>query len=90
MRPFATVSLDLITGLPPSGDLKYITVLVIVNKLTKYALFILTHEELSQEGFAKIFVERVANVYSLPERIIADRDRRWSTAFWRQTDRRKY
>ncbi|GLB45097.1 hypothetical protein LshimejAT787_2000020 [Lyophyllum shimeji] len=82
-RPFATVSLDLITGLSPSGDLKYTAVLVIVDKLTKYALFIPTHEELSQEGFAKIFVERVANVYGLPERIIADRDRRWSTAFWR-------
>ncbi|KAK7042774.1 hypothetical protein R3P38DRAFT_2768273 [Favolaschia claudopus] len=82
-RPFATVSLDLITGLPPSGKEKFTAVLVIVDKLTKYALMIPTYNELKQEGFARFFVERVANVYGLPERIIADRDKRWATAFWR-------
>ncbi|RDB18869.1 hypothetical protein Hypma_014481 [Hypsizygus marmoreus] len=82
-RPFATVSLDMITGLPPSGEEKYTAILAIVDKLTKFAIIIPTHDELSQGGFAKLFVERVANVYGLPERIIADRDKRWATAFWK-------
>jgi hypothetical protein len=82
-RLFATVSLDLITGLPPSSDAKFTVILVIVDKLTKYAIIVPTHDGLTQEGFARIFVERVANVYGLPERIIADRDKRWSTVFWR-------
>jgi hypothetical protein len=80
-RPFATVSLDLITGLPPSGESKYTAILVIVDKLTKYAIIVPTHDGLTQEGFARIFVEKVANIYGLPERIIADRDKRWSTVF---------
>jgi hypothetical protein len=42
-----------------------------------------TYNQLSQEGFAKIFVDRVVNVYGFPERIICDRDKHWSTAFWR-------
>jgi hypothetical protein len=69
--------------LPPSGEAKYTAILVIVDKLTKYAIIVPTHDGLTQEGFARIFVERVANVYGLPERIIADQDKRWSTVFWR-------
>ena len=82
-RPFETISLDLITGLPPSGDERYTAILVIVDKLTKFALFIPTHDTLSQEGFAKVFVERVVHVYGMPHRIIADRDRRWASGFWK-------
>jgi hypothetical protein len=82
-RPFATVSLDLITGLPPLGSEKFTAVLVIVDKLMKFAIIIPTHDTLDQDGFAKLFVERVANVYGLPDRIIADRDKRWATDFWK-------
>lgn len=82
-RPFATVSLDLITGLPPSGEETYTAVLVIVCKLTKFAIIIPTHDTLDREGFAKLFTERVANVFGLLDRIIADRDKRWATNFWK-------
>ena len=76
-RPFATVSLDLITGLPPSGKEKFTAILVIVDKLTCFAVKIPTYTNLSQEGFAKFFVDRIVNVYGMPERIISDRDKRW-------------
>jgi hypothetical protein len=82
-RPFATVSLDLITGLPPSGKEKFTAILAIVDKLTQFAVMIPTHTHLTQEGFAAFFVERVVNIFGMPERIISDRDKRWSTAFWR-------
>lgn len=82
-RPFATVSMDLITGLPPSGPERYTAVLVIVDKLTKFAIIVPTYNQLDQEGFAKLFVERVVNVFGLPERIISDRDPRWATDFWK-------
>src|SRR5271168_3473593 len=75
--------MDLITGLPPSGDELYTAVLVIIDKLTKFAIAEPTHDTLSQEGFAKIFTSRVAHVFGLPERIIADRDKRWATNFWK-------
>jgi hypothetical protein len=82
-RPFKTVSLDLITGLPPSGPERYTAILVVVDKLTKFAIVTPTHDTLTQEGFAQLFVTKVINVYGLPLRIIADRDRRWATAFWK-------
>ena len=80
---FETVSLDLITGLPPSGEEQYTAVLVIIDKLTKFGLFIPTHNTLTQEGFVKLFVEKVVHVYGMPHRIIADRDKRWATDFWK-------
>ena len=73
--PFETVSLDLITGLPSSGEEKHTAVLVIVDKLTKFGLFIPTHDTLTQEGFTRLFVERVVHVYGMLHRIIAGRDR---------------
>lgn len=82
-RPFATVSLVLITGLPPSGEGKYTAVLVMVCKLTKFAIIIGTHETLDQDGFAQLFIKRVVNIFGLPDRIIADRDKRWATDFWK-------
>jgi len=54
-----------------------------VDKLTKFGLFIPTHNTLTQEGFTKLFVERVVHVYGMPHRIIADRDKRWATGFWK-------
>jgi hypothetical protein len=35
--------MDLITGLPPSGSEKFTAILVIVDKLTKYAIIVLTY-----------------------------------------------
>lgn len=70
--PFATISIDLITGLPPSRSENYMAVLVIVDKLTKFATIIPTYNELDQNGFAKLFVEQIVNIFGLPSRIISD------------------
>lgn len=69
-RPFETVSLDLITGLPPSGKDKFTAILVMVDKLTKFAIIVPTHDTLDQEGFATLFFEKIVCVYGLPHRII--------------------
>lgn len=74
-QPFSMVSMDMIMGLPASGEQGYTAILVIVNKLTKFGIIIPTHSTLMQEGFAKLFVERIVNVYGLPEVIILDRDK---------------
>jgi len=82
-HPFYMVSMDMIMGLPALGEQGYTSILVIVDKLTKFAIIIPTHSTLSQEGFPKLFVGRVVNVYGLPEVIILDRARQWATIFWK-------
>src|SRR5260370_4523536 len=74
------VSLNLITGLPCSQGQD--AILVVLDKLTKYALYIPTVTTLSQEGFASLFVQQVVQRFGLPLEMIADRDACWAKSFW--------
>lgn len=47
-RPYASISLDLVSGLPMMDD-GYNTILVVVDRLTKHAQFILTDTGLSED-----------------------------------------
>jgi hypothetical protein len=69
-------------GLPLSDNKKFTAILGIVNKLSRFVVIIPTHNNLLQEGFAKFFVDRIVNIFGMPEHIISDRDKRWSTALW--------
>jgi hypothetical protein len=86
-RPFETISMDLITGLPPSGKEQYSAIFVAVDKLTRFVICVPTMSNLSAEGFAQVFVKRVASPFGLPRRIICDRDKRWTCRFWREVCR---
>jgi hypothetical protein len=72
---FATVSLDLIMGLPPLGKQKFTATLAIMDKLMRFAVIIPTHTNLMQEGFTTFFMERVVDIFGMLEHIISDRDK---------------
>ena len=55
--PWDVISLDLITGLPRVHD--YDAILVVVDKLSKYALYIPTTTALSQSRFTELFLKHV-------------------------------
>ncbi|KAG5222175.1 Transposon Tf2-1 polyprotein [Salix suchowensis] len=42
-RPFSTISMDMITGLPESGPEKFTAVLAFIDKLTKFAIIVPTY-----------------------------------------------
>src|SRR5260370_24910589 len=65
-------SLDLITGLPQS--LEQDTILVILDKLMKYAPYILPVTSLLQEGFTSLFIQYAIQKFSPPLYMIVDRD----------------
>src|SRR5260370_22973986 len=78
--PWDVVSLDLITGLPQSQELD--AILVIVDKLTKYTLYIPTVTTLSQEGFASLFLQYVVQRFGLLLDMISHRDAHCAKSFW--------
>jgi hypothetical protein len=82
LRPYESISMDLIGPLPPSEG--YTAVLVVVDRLSKHAQFIPTDMELKTDGFAHLFVKHVACRFGLPDSIYADKDGRWFSGFWRQ------
>src|SRR5436190_131923 len=59
--PFKEISLDWITGLPPSikNGQKYNSILTILCRVTKYALFIPTRDDANAADFAELFFEHV-------------------------------
>ncbi len=79
--PYESISMDFIMDLPWSG--KYNAIYIVVNRLTKHAQFIPTTMGLDAEEFVSLFTKHVASHYGLPANIIADRDPRWTSDFWK-------
>jgi Integrase zinc binding domain len=81
-KPFDVISMDFITDLPESNG--FSAILVIVDKLTKYGIFIATKKQINEVETAQLFVNRVVVPYGVPRGIITDRDSRWTGDFWKE------
>ncbi len=86
VRPFKEISLDWITGLPTSmrKDQEYDSILTIVCRATKYALFIPTREDATAVDLAELFFEHVECRFGTPQGVVSDRDSRITSQFWRE------
>ena len=85
-RPWSQISMDFITGLPTSkryDGKEYDSILVIVDRFTKYSLFIPTTSKITADHLAHIFLEKVYASYGLPEGIVTDRGTLFTSGFWR-------
>lgn len=76
------ISLDFIEGLPKSS--RFDTILVIVDKFTKYGHFIPLAHAYTAMTVAQVFVEHVYKLHGLPKIIISDRDKVFTSNFWQQ------
>src|SRR5260370_26163059 len=61
--------------------------LVVVDKLTKYMVYVPTVPTLSQEGFATLFIDYIVQRFGLPLEMIVDRDAHWAQSFWASVTR---
>ncbi|WVZ90411.1 hypothetical protein U9M48_036717 [Paspalum notatum var. saurae] len=77
-----TVSMDFVEGLPRSSSANCI--LVMVDKFTKYAHFIALLHPFSAQKIAKVFLQSVYKLHGMPVSIISDRDRIFTSTFWRE------
>lgn len=57
---------------------------MIVDKLTKYAIFIPTTVKIGEKDTAQLFFEHVIAEYGIPRQVITDRDSRWRGEFWKE------
>jgi len=79
-RPWEWVTFDLVTGLPASRG--FDSVLVIVDRFSKYSHFIACKKTLSADGLARMFLQHVYRLHGLPRTLTTDRDPRVTSAFW--------
>ncbi|TFY53089.1 hypothetical protein EVJ58_g9647 [Rhodofomes roseus] len=80
-RPFEWISFDLITGLPNSDG--FDAAFVVVDRCSKFGLFIPCNGTLNTVDFAHLFILNVIFWFGIPDHIISDRDGRWISEFWR-------
>ncbi len=79
------ISLDFVTGLPPSKDWRghtYDSILVIVDRLTKMSHYIAVDKTLDAEQFAQVLIENLVRYHGLPDSIVTDRGSLFTSQFW--------
>jgi hypothetical protein len=79
-QPFEVVTLDFIMDLPESKGFN--AILVIVDKLMRYAHFLPCTTHIDEVETACLFASNIWSHYGLPRQIISSRDSRWTGAFW--------
>jgi transposase InsO family protein len=77
--------MDFMVNLPSSaiGDLKFNSLMVIEDYLTKMTRLIPTTTNVKAEGVAKLYFDNIYKLHGLPRGIVSDRDSKFTGAFWR-------
>ena len=83
VRRWDSVSMDLITGLPRCKH--FDSIFVVVDRLSKMAIFTPTSTHVTAEKLADLFVTRVVTRFGMPASIVSDRDPRFTSTFWTHT-----
>jgi transposase InsO family protein len=76
------ISMDFVEGLPKSNGKEVI--LVIVDRLTKYAHFVPLAHPYNVSTVVQAFTETVFKLHGMPQSIVTDRDRIFTSKFWQQ------
>jgi hypothetical protein len=72
--------MDFITGLPKSKGKSVI--MVIVDRLTKYAHFFALSHPFKSSTVSTAFIETVQKLHGIPNIIVSDRDPIFTRHFW--------
>ncbi|GJX85896.1 putative reverse transcriptase domain-containing protein, partial [Tanacetum coccineum] len=76
------ITMDFVTKLPKSSQ-GYDTIWVIVDRLTKSAIFVPIRETNPIDKLARMYLKEVVMRHGIPVLIIYDRDPRFTSNFWR-------
>ncbi|GJX70062.1 putative reverse transcriptase domain-containing protein [Tanacetum coccineum] len=75
------IGMDFVTKFPRTSS-GHDTIWVIIDRLTKFAHFLLMHEDYKMERLARLYLNEIVVRHGVPISIISDRDSRFTSRFW--------
>lgn len=85
-QSWQVITMDFIEGLPKSAS--FDCILVIVDKFSKFAHFLPLKHPFTAFGVAQLFMEHIHSIHGLPQAIVSDRDRVFTSSLWKELFRR--
>ncbi|KAE8691406.1 hypothetical protein F3Y22_tig00110890pilonHSYRG01301 [Hibiscus syriacus] len=79
-RPWESISMDFIIGLPKTDGLS--SIMVVVDRFSKYATFIPASKVCPAVEVARLFLKHVVKYWGMPKTIISDQDTQFTGRFW--------
>ena len=78
--------MDFVIHLPRTSR-KHDAVLVIVDRLTKSAHFLVVRMIFTLEEFCRLYIQEIVQLHGVPVFIVSDRDPRFMAHFWKSFQR---
>ncbi|KAJ1586564.1 hypothetical protein NDA11_002349 [Ustilago hordei] len=85
-RPWGSISLNFIKGLPPSkkyNSKTYDSILVIVDRLTKFAILAPTHKTVTAKQTAVLLYGHMVRLFGYPDHMVLDQGRQFISGAWK-------
>ena len=77
------ISMDFITGFPKT-KMHNDSIMVVIDKLTKSAHFILVKSTYKSINIVEIFMKEMFRLHGIPKMVILDRDVKFTSMFWKE------
>ena len=83
-RRMGEIRMDFVSGFPTSSNCPHDQITMIIDRLTKKVLLYAINKQDTAVDAARSFINNFVCEYGLPDRIISDRDTKFTLMFWKE------